>query len=140
MVVSTKDGYGFIRCANREARLFFHFSELLDTGAGDGGGEEKTTFRTNDELEFTVIPDPAQPSRMVAIRIRRLHRGAVKFETVLPERMTGHIEKEPALYSNMKSPGESRHIERVNAISNAMGSAVNLWHLKIHGTRLMSSV
>ena len=28
MVQALKDGFGFIRCAERDARMFFHFSEV----------------------------------------------------------------------------------------------------------------
>jgi cold shock CspA family protein len=44
--VTLKEGYGFIRCWDREARIFFHFSEFLDN---------TTVPRLNDVLEFTVI-------------------------------------------------------------------------------------
>lgn len=31
MVVLLKDGFGFLRCVDRNVRLFFHFTEVLDT-------------------------------------------------------------------------------------------------------------
>lgn len=31
MISSLKEGFGFIRCVDRSARLFFHFTEILDT-------------------------------------------------------------------------------------------------------------
>lgn len=31
MVGSLKDGFGFLRCVDRNVRLFFHFTEVLDT-------------------------------------------------------------------------------------------------------------
>lgn len=31
MVASLKDGFGFLRCVDRNVRLFFHFTEVLDT-------------------------------------------------------------------------------------------------------------
>lgn len=45
MITNLKDGYGFIQCTEREARMFFHFSELLDP---------KKEVKTNEEVEFTV--------------------------------------------------------------------------------------
>ena len=33
---SLKDGFGFIQCCDRDARLFFHFSELIDTVSKQG--------------------------------------------------------------------------------------------------------
>lgn len=95
-MASTKDGYGFIRCAERDARMFFHFSELL---------EPDTLPRPGDEVEMTVVPDPAAPagsSRLIAIRIGHLQKGTVSFETVRPDKCEGVVEKEPATH---KSPG-----------------------------------
>lgn len=31
VVASLKDGFGFIRCVERNDRIFFHFTEVLDT-------------------------------------------------------------------------------------------------------------
>lgn len=31
VVFSLKDGFGFLRCVDRNVRLFFHFTEVLDT-------------------------------------------------------------------------------------------------------------
>lgn len=42
-----KDGYGFIQCTDRESKIFFHFSELVDS---------KKEIRTQEEVEFTVVP------------------------------------------------------------------------------------
>ena len=39
--------------------------------------------------------DPTAPTRQIAIRIKTLPKGTVSFETVLPEKLTGTIEKEP---------------------------------------------
>lgn len=30
-VANLKDGFGFLRCVDRTVRLFFHFTEVLDT-------------------------------------------------------------------------------------------------------------
>jgi cold shock CspA family protein len=66
-VQSVKEGFGFIRCADREGRMFFHFSEWLDV---------KRPQDVGDECEFTVAPDPNQPGRNLATRIKRLPPGA----------------------------------------------------------------
>ena len=29
-VAAVKEGFGFIKCVDRDARMFFHFSEMLD--------------------------------------------------------------------------------------------------------------
>jgi len=44
--VSLKEGYGFIRCTDRDARMFFHYSELLDL---------EREVRLQQEVEFTVV-------------------------------------------------------------------------------------
>ena len=31
VVAALRDGFGFIRCAQRDMRLFFHFNEVIDT-------------------------------------------------------------------------------------------------------------
>ena len=31
VVASLKEGFGFIKCCDRDARMFFHYSELLDS-------------------------------------------------------------------------------------------------------------
>ena len=31
MIVALRDGFGFIRCAKRDLRMFFHFNEVIDS-------------------------------------------------------------------------------------------------------------
>ena len=47
IVAALKDGYGFIQCADRDARMFFHYSEFMDP---DYIPEDKA------EVQFTVMP------------------------------------------------------------------------------------
>lgn len=91
VITSVKDGFGFIRCADREARMFFHFSEMMTV---------KTEIQVNEEVEFTVVQDPSSPSRQIAIRIKYLPKGTISFETVLPTKLTGSVEKEPSVQKN----------------------------------------
>lgn len=44
-VTTLKDAFGFIRCLDRDTRMFFHFSELLN----------QDEPQLQDEVEFTVI-------------------------------------------------------------------------------------
>ena len=44
--MTVKEGYGFIRCTDRDARMFFHYSELLDL---------HREIRVQQEVEFTVV-------------------------------------------------------------------------------------
>lgn len=46
IIAALKDGFGFIRCVDRDARLFFHFNEVLDVDR---------EISVGDEVEFTVI-------------------------------------------------------------------------------------
>lgn len=92
VVASLKDGFGFLRCAEREQRLFFHFSELLDAN-------ERET-RIDDEFEFTVIHDTStgnqytSAGRQSAIRMKRLPQGTVQFETLVETGVTGIVTRE----------------------------------------------
>ena len=92
LVCSIKDGFGFIRCVEREARMFFHFSELMTL---------EREVAINDELQFTVVQDPTSPSRQIAVRIAHLPRGTISLETVLPDKHIGTVEK---LATATKSP------------------------------------
>ncbi len=31
VLAALRDGFGFIRCAQRDTRMFFHFNEVIDT-------------------------------------------------------------------------------------------------------------
>lgn len=46
VVTAVKDGYGFLKCVEREPKLFFHFSEVLNVDKDVSVG---------DEVEFTMI-------------------------------------------------------------------------------------
>lgn len=46
VIAALKEGFGFIRCVERELRLFFHFNEVLDV-------DREITM--GDEVEFTVV-------------------------------------------------------------------------------------
>ena len=46
IIAALKDGFGFIRCVDRDPRLFFHFNEVLDVDR---------EIIVGDEVEFTVI-------------------------------------------------------------------------------------
>lgn len=46
VIAAMRDGFGFIKCVDRDARMFFHFSEVL----------EESALHISDEVEFTVVP------------------------------------------------------------------------------------
>lgn len=83
VVAQLKDGFGFIRCVERNARLFFHFTEVLETSR---------EICVGDELEFTCVQDPTSSfnnPRLSAIRIKHLPEGSVKFETLIESGVEG---------------------------------------------------
>ncbi|VDI73536.1 Hypothetical predicted protein [Mytilus galloprovincialis] len=101
VITNLKDGYGFIQCTEREARMFFHFSELLDP---------KKEVKTNEEVEFTVTQDPSASNgnKLMAIRIKYLSKGSVSFLVIHPEKYIGTVDKEPNAH---KSPGKIKEAE-----------------------------
>lgn len=46
IVLSMKDGFGFVKCSDRDLRVFFHLNEVLDV--------DRET-QVNDEVEFTIV-------------------------------------------------------------------------------------
>ena len=88
-----KDGYGFILCADRDARLFFHFSELLD---------RNREIRLSDHVDFAV-EETAKKGRqgktpqdkVHAVRIQVLPPGSIKFDVRSTDRFTGKVTKAP---------------------------------------------
>uniref|UniRef100_T1HMA0 CSD domain-containing protein n=1 Tax=Rhodnius prolixus TaxID=13249 RepID=T1HMA0_RHOPR len=76
-VVARKDNFGFIRCADRDARIYFNYSEVLDMDVD---------IQVDMEVEFTVAQDAMSNfanQKQSAIRIKTLPRGSVVFETVV---------------------------------------------------------
>ena len=65
-VSNTKEAYGFIQCADRDAKIFFPLSECLDV---------TRQVKENDDCEFTVADDPNQPGKLMATRIKLLSAG-----------------------------------------------------------------
>ncbi|XP_005108011.1 cold shock domain-containing protein E1 [Aplysia californica] len=110
LIAALKDGYGFIYCADRDARMFFHFSEFMDLTYNP---------RLQDELEFTVDQDSSQPTRQVATRIKHLSKGSVSFINVLPSVYIGTIDKEPSTHKNQ---GKNKEGEPGNIIYDYEGT------------------
>ncbi|PSN48449.1 hypothetical protein C0J52_16573 [Blattella germanica] len=89
VIAALKGGFGFLHCVDRDARLFFHFNEVLDVDR---------EICVGDEVEFTVIQDQSSfsSSRQSAIRIKHLSPGTVKFETTMEKNATSVLSKEVA--------------------------------------------
>ncbi|XP_053683754.1 cold shock domain-containing protein E1-like isoform X2 [Sabethes cyaneus] len=110
VVASLKEGFGFLRCVERNPRLFFHFTEVLDTSR---------EICVDDEVEFTVIQDPGSSfanTRQSAIRIKHLMPGTVKFETLIEGNVEGIVSREAP-----KSPIKSQERTEGGVISYGQG-------------------
>lgn len=98
-VNAVKEGYGFITCTDKDVRVFFHFSELLDNTANT---------KINDEVEFSIIPDPTTPARNIGVRVKILNESnnnnVPVSETVQQVHLMGTVEKEPY----MKTQGKTK--------------------------------
>lgn len=84
IVTVVMENYGFIKCADRDANLFFHFSEFKDK-------DHKPVV--GDEVMFTIYKD-IDENRDHASRIEVLQAGTVSFEVVLKDSLKGVIAKE----------------------------------------------
>merc|ERR550519_1357784 len=99
IVQTLKEGFGFMKCVDRNDKMFFHFSECLDVAKN---------LSVGDEVEFTVCPDPAQPPRLLATRIKHLNGGVVKFDIVIAQNILGVVAEEPAAVSwGPRSPSKA---------------------------------
>ncbi|XP_058457625.1 cold shock domain-containing protein E1 isoform X2 [Malaya genurostris] len=110
VVASLKEGFGFLRCVERNTRLFFHFTEVLDTSR---------EICVDDEVEFTVIQDPGSSfanTRQSAIRIKHLPTGTVKFENLIESNVEGIVSREAP-----KSPTKSQERTEGGVISYGQG-------------------
>ena len=73
----------------------------------------KRTISAGDECEFTVSPDPNQPSRLLATRIKHLPSGSVQFDIIVHKDISGRVDVQPAATSwAPRSP--SRNVNSAN--------------------------
>lgn len=103
VVASTKDGFGFLRCVERDVRLFFHFNEVLDVD---------NEIQIGDEFEFTVIQDQTSTfsnNRQSAIRMKRLTPDTVQFENRTESNVTGIISKDISNNWANRSPTKNQN-------------------------------
>ncbi|XP_072930676.1 RNA-binding protein Unr isoform X2 [Epargyreus clarus] len=98
VVCSLREGFGFIRCVERDQTMFFHLTEVLRHG---------NELSVGDEVEFTVDPVSTfsnMNTRQSAIRIKQLPAGTVQFETLMERGVRGVVTKEAQLCSSSTSP------------------------------------
>jgi len=98
VVQALKEGFGFLKCVDRSEKMFFHFSECL---------EVNRKLALQDEMEFTVAPDPATLGRQLATRIKHLPPDTVKFDIVIAQNILGVVTEEPAAVSWPRSPSKT---------------------------------
>ncbi|KAL4717709.1 hypothetical protein ACJJTC_000858 [Scirpophaga incertulas] len=119
VVCMLREGFGFIRCVEREQTIFFHFAEVLRLGH---------ELSVGDEVEFTVDPLSSfsnMSSRQSAIRIKHLPNGTVQFETLVECGVRGHVTKEAQPPPN-GSPTRPSHIDsgiitcQINGVKKAV--------------------
>uniref|UniRef100_A0A8C5LQS9 Cold shock domain-containing protein E1 n=1 Tax=Leptobrachium leishanense TaxID=445787 RepID=A0A8C5LQS9_9ANUR len=124
VIAAMRDGFGFIKCVDRDARMFFHFSEVLD-------GNQ---LHISDEVEFTVVPDMLSAQRNHAIRIKKLPKGTVSFHTQSDHRFVGIVEKEATASSaKSSSPNKGKEKEGEEGIISYEDCGIRLtlpYHLK----------
>ncbi|XP_062419204.1 cold shock domain-containing protein E1 isoform X5 [Pungitius pungitius] len=111
VIAAIRDGFGFIKCVDRDARMFFHFSEVL----------EESQLHISDEVEFTVVPvgpvyklftkDMLSAQRNHAVRIKKLPKGSVSFNTQSEQRFMGVVEKE-VVATNAKNASPTKAKEK----------------------------
>ncbi|XP_063064743.1 cold shock domain-containing protein E1 isoform X4 [Engraulis encrasicolus] len=104
VIAAMRDGFGFIKCVDRDARMFFHFSEVL----------EESPLHISDEVEFTVVPDMLSAQRNHAVRIKKLPKGTVSFHVQSEQRFIGQVDKEatPASAAANKNVSPSKGKEK----------------------------
>jgi len=81
VVATVKENFGFIKCADRDIRIFFHFSEWR--------GERM--LREGDEVEFNST---SRDGKETAARLVMLPKGTVVFEIPLEGRFVGTVKTE----------------------------------------------
>uniref|UniRef100_A0A452SGU8 CSD domain-containing protein n=1 Tax=Ursus americanus TaxID=9643 RepID=A0A452SGU8_URSAM len=101
VIAAMRHGFGFIKCVDRDAHMFFHFSEILD-------GNQ---LHIADAVEFTVVPGVLSAQRNHAIRIKKLPKGTVSFHSHSDHRFLGTVEKE-ATFSNPKTTSPNKGKEK----------------------------
>ncbi|XP_054718885.1 LOW QUALITY PROTEIN: cold shock domain-containing protein E1-like [Uloborus diversus] len=122
-VTAVKETFGFITYGQRDIRLYFRLSELLNPDE---------SVKPNDEVEFTVSQDPASPGRSHAIRIRMLPPGTITYspaavngsnkldDDVLDDfSFIGVVEREPSSRWNMDSPHKDKKSSQENSGNNS---------------------
>jgi len=115
--VKVLEGFGFIKCQQRDNRMFFHCSELIDA---------THRIKMSDEVEFTVLPDVmAESKRLHATRIKVLPKGTVHFQVTLKSTYEGVLtENNEIECAHEDLPNLVSLNEQISELSLTPGTAV----------------
>ena len=134
IVGTVKDGFGFIKCADRDARLFFHFSEVLSGGQNvrvndhvnfvveeqQKQGQKRGGYRSSPQTSSDAANDEKQ---LHAVRVMLLPVGTVKFEDVSRTRFKGVVVKAAQALRNSFDARRSSALGSGNRGGNASNAA-----------------
>lgn len=114
IVASLKEGFGFIKCCDRDARMFFHYSALLDSAH---------QIQVGDEVEFAVSEDTSSIKRLHAIKVRVVPKGTIiQMEKISSQMYEGYIEREPSY--GTRSPRKDINRESESGLINCFINGV----------------
>ena len=102
VVITVRDGFGFLRCEERDEKdqLFFHFRELPDNMHPAPGDEFDFVIGTEaaggqqpgrQSAQKGVTPAQQEKAREQAERLRSIPTGTVKFEDEVAAELTGTV-------------------------------------------------
>jgi len=83
VVSSVKNSFGFIKCTDRDEEVYFHFSEM----------DNPDNVTPGTELEFSVVKN-SWFKKLLAIRIKTLGKGSVKFSNKQEAKQVGIVDRE----------------------------------------------
>jgi cold shock CspA family protein len=86
VILTVRVKYGFIRCVERPADLFFH----IDTAVADGV-HPREELKPGRDVSFVYGSDPRDATRPVATRLRLAPLGAAVFDDVAEARLLGVV-------------------------------------------------
>lgn len=113
VVVSAKQNYGFIKCAERDHKqVFFHFTEVINDA------NEDVVIAPGTEVEFALVS--TGQGRIIASRVRILPQGTVSFCSIQSSVIFGVI----AVGVENTQAGSQKTRRRARPSSNDHGQLV----------------
>ena len=108
VVLTLKNGFGFLKSNRRKKKVYFEYSHVLlpdDGKNSNDDGEEEYTLAENQDVEFLVVTEKADPRKggkwtLSARKIKFVEKGSVVFQQMLAKGVTGVITSIPQSPSN----------------------------------------